>query len=158
MQDKPAVRCPLVAQVSGSGERLCDIFAGTPSLIAVEMLLNKVLRSSGKLGMLILDIKCAFVYGFMRRRVYFELPDQDPKSKEQQMMGRLVKATYGARNAPEILSGEVKREMNKSGFVSSVFHPSAFIKTSCDIFVGCMSMVLCASVRGMSWALVCVLE
>lgn len=74
---------------------------------------------------MILDVTCAFLYGFMRRRVCIELPDQGPKSKD---------TMHGTRGTPQIWYGEVKREMIKLGFVASVLRPSVFTKTSCDVF------------------------
>lgn len=100
--------------------------------------------------MMKLDVKCALLYGFMRQRVYIELSEQDPTSKDWQLMGRLVKAMYSTRDAPQIWSEEGKRELNKSGFMPSALHPPALIKTSYRLNLGLlMSVASCESARGM---------
>lgn len=124
--DNPDARCCLVAPELGYGERLDELFAGTPSLMVVRMVLHKVAMKPEEVGVRVFDVKCAFLYGKMRRRVYIELPDQDPESKEKDKMGRLVNATHRVRDAPQIWSGEVRREMIAKGFQPSVLHPSVF--------------------------------
>lgn len=42
--------------------------------------------------MTMIDFKCAFLHGILRRRVYTEPSERGPRSKGQQLMGRLVKA------------------------------------------------------------------
>lgn len=54
---------------------------------------------------MILEVSCAFLYGAMRRRVYIELPRQDPMFGRGIFMGKLHKAMYGAWDAPQIWGG-----------------------------------------------------
>lgn len=130
MQEHPDVRCRLVAHELGYGERLDELFAGTPSLMVVRMLLRKVAMNRRKL-----EVKCAFLYGKMRRKVYIELPDQDPEAKGRNKMGRLVKAMYGTSDAPQLWSEKVRREMVALGSQASVLHPSVFSKPDTDVHV-----------------------
>lgn len=85
-----------------------ELFAGAPSLTVVKMLLHKVAMRKGELGVMALGVTRAFLYGMMKRRVYIELPDLDPESKNKGEMGRLVNATYGARDAP-LVGGAARR-------------------------------------------------
>lgn len=135
---KPEIRCELVAQEFGYGEKLAELLAKHPLLLVVKMLLHKVTRSSGHLGMTTIVVKCAFLYCYMRKRVYIDLPGQDAKSKDKQLIGRLVKAMHRARDAPNIWpADEARKGMSKLGFKPSALHPSVF----------CISSTDCCSVR-----------
>lgn len=68
---QPKVRCRLVVQ------ELCELFAGTPSLAIVELLKSGAAEKDLAI-MLLPDMKRALLYKAMRRKVYIELPNQDP--------------------------------------------------------------------------------
>lgn len=46
-----------------------------------------------------LDVKFAFLHGALKRKVHIELPQQDPKSGDSNLVGKLKKAMYGTRDA-----------------------------------------------------------
>ena len=69
-----AVRGRLVAQEVGHGQRMDEMFAGTPSLMMVKAASTHAAEAGPNRGIMILDVKCAFLYGEMRRNVYIELP------------------------------------------------------------------------------------
>lgn len=71
-------------------------FAG-PSVLAVNILLLKVSKSSCRLGMTIMDVTCAFLYSHIRRRCIRTGGDGEAGDE-----GRLMKAMYGTREAPQI--------------------------------------------------------
>lgn len=98
--EHPETRCRLVTQELGHGETLDELFAGTPSQLLVNMLLHKVSKESEELGLVILVLKCVSLDGYMRWTEYIELPEQHPKSPSKKLMGKLVKAIYGTRDAP----------------------------------------------------------
>lgn len=50
-------------------------------------------------------------------------------------MRRLLKTMYGTRGAPQIWSGEVRKDMGKLGFSTSVLNPSVFSKPTCEVLV-----------------------
>ena len=50
---------------------------------------------------MVCDVSCAFLYADIKRRVYIELPTEDPASINGNMVGTLEKALYGTRDAPE---------------------------------------------------------
>jgi hypothetical protein len=104
------VRCRLVAQEIRRGRKDDELFAGTPSLTAVNVILAKM-ASRRKEGMelMVLDVKSAFLYGKRARPVYIELPGQDPMSLDPSVVGKLEKAMYGTRDAPQIWQGEVRK-------------------------------------------------
>lgn len=55
------IRCSLLAQGLGDGEKMDEIFARTGSLVMVKLFLQQVPRSKGNLGLMILDVNCAFL-------------------------------------------------------------------------------------------------
>jgi hypothetical protein len=120
------VRCRLVAQELGYGEKMDELFAGTPSLSAVKTVLYHASEGGQHRCAMILDVKCAFLYGSMRRRVYIELPRQDPRHGSGDTVGLLKKAMYGTRDAPQIWQEEVQRTMEEIGFKVSMLHPSIY--------------------------------
>lgn len=67
------------------------------------------------MGLRVIDAKCAFLYSKMFREVYTQLPGKDPKSKERDKMGLVVKARCGARDAPQTWFEEVRWEMQRVG-------------------------------------------
>ena len=123
----PKVRCRLVAQELGFGSKEDELFAGTPSMTAVKMILAKMANNRSKdMELMVVDVKCAFLYGKMRRNVYIELPTQDEQSMNYEIVGKLDRAMYGTRDAPLIWQGEVRRVMHKLGFVASMLQPGVY--------------------------------
>ena len=55
------VRCRLVAQELGYGQRMDELFAGTPSLMAVKVALVHAAKGGPRRCIMILDVKCAFL-------------------------------------------------------------------------------------------------
>jgi len=127
---EPNVRSRLVGQEFAHGEVRDDLFAATPPLVASRMLLS-TLASRGRDGpgdhrILLLDVKKAFLYGKIQRVVYIELPTEDEESKSGKYVGRLVKAMYGTRDAPQVWQEEVKNTMSELGFRSLVSTPCVY--------------------------------
>ena len=109
------VRCRLVAQELGYGERLDELFAGTPSLGSVRMALTHAMKKPHYKTM-VMDVKCAFLYGEIRRNVYIELPHTDPRYGDGTVVGKLKKAMYGTRDAPQIWAQVVQEAMEELGY------------------------------------------
>ena len=60
------VRCRLVAQELGYGQRVDELYAGTPSLASVRVALIHAMKNN-RYKIMILHVKCAFLYGFKER-------------------------------------------------------------------------------------------
>lgn len=92
-----SVRCRIVA-------RDCDLkteeglFAGTPPLEALEILLTDVTTSSKK-GLMINDISRAFFYAEALRPIYVEIPPEAREPGDDQMCWELNMSMYGTRDA-----------------------------------------------------------
>lgn len=72
---KPDMRRRLVAQELGYMERLDELLVGTPSLMVVRLILHQAACQQDAMGIMVLDVKCAFLYSSRRWRVYIELPE-----------------------------------------------------------------------------------
>ena len=128
------VRCRLVAQELGYGERLDELFAGTPSLGSVRMALTHAMRKPHH-KIMVMDVKCAFLYGEIRRNVYIELPHTDPRFGDGSVVGKLKKAMYGTRDAPQIWSQVVQEAMENLGYKQSAFQPAVYYHPELDVIV-----------------------
>jgi len=129
-EEDPEVRSRLVGQEFAKGELREDLFAATPPLTASRMLLSAV-ASRGRKGpgnhrVMLLDVKKAFLYGELKRSVYIELPAEDDMSKSGRYVGKLKKAMYGLRDAPQVWQGEVKKAMESLGFHTSASTPCVY--------------------------------
>ena len=117
--DHPEVRSRLVAQEFATKDRE-GLFAATPPLGAARAMLSLAasqgVRRPGHHQVMLLDVKKAFLYGNIKRRVYIELPSEDPWREDGRMVGMLQKAMYGLRDAPQVWQEEVRRLLGKLGF------------------------------------------
>ena len=73
-----------------------------------------------------LDVRGAFLYGRINRRVYIELPSQDPRAAEGDLVGVLQRSMYGTRDAPMIWQGEVRRCLEHAGLKESTVQSSLY--------------------------------
>lgn len=92
------VRCRLVAQEVVYGQRVDELCAGL--CVGTPMLLLAVGRQD--FTIMLLSVKCSFLYGEMCRNVYIELLRQDSPCGDGRLMGKFMKAMYGTRDAPLI--------------------------------------------------------
>ena len=99
--EEPRVKARLVAQEFRTSEMQDELFAGTPGLGAIRFILSETASRRGKsVRIMILDVTGAFLYGYMRRKVYIELPAEETDGED--VVGELIKALYGLRDAPLI--------------------------------------------------------
>jgi len=136
---EPQVRSRLVGQEYAAGKVRDDLFAATPPLMASRMLVSGV-ASRGRTGaggyrVMLLDVKKAFLYGAIQRKVYIELPKEDPMSESGVWVGKLKKAMYGTRDAPQVWQGEVRRTLEEMGFTTSIGTPCTYYNEGTDVRV-----------------------
>ena len=72
------------------------------------------------------DVSAAVLYGDIKRDVYIELPSRDPRAKTNKWVGKLFKAMYGTRDAPQVWYEEVRRLMVGLGFTQSLINPCLY--------------------------------
>ena len=75
---------------------------------------------------MLLDVKKAFLYGEIKRRVYIELPEEDEHREGGRYVGMLNKAMYGLRDAPQVWQMEVRRILGGMGFIESTTAPCVY--------------------------------
>ena len=75
---------------------------------------------------MVLDVKCAFLCGTARRRVYIELPHTDPRYGDPNVVGVLKKSMYGTRDAPQIWGEHVRATLEELGYKQSAYQPSVY--------------------------------
>ena len=128
-QDEPNVRFRLVGREFADKGNRDDLFAGTPPLVSIRILLSllamRVTAEKDIEGMVI-DVKGAFLYGRTKRSVYIWLPKED-KMGEQGFMGKLERAMYGTRDAPQVWQEEVRKTMDQLGFKECVAQPGIYV-------------------------------
>ena len=133
-EEEPKVRARLVAQELAYGERLDELFSGTPSLATVKAAIAHASVHGRGRKLMILDVKCAFLYAPARRRIYVELPSRDKRAGTG-VVGRLLKALYGTRDAPQLWAEEVHRFMTSIGFRASALQPAVYSHVDRGLFV-----------------------
>ena len=132
--EAPRVKARLVAQEFKTSEMKDELFAGTPGLGAIRFILSETASNRTEATRLMLmDVTGAFLYGYMRRRVYIELPPEEPKGKN--VVGRLVKALYGLRDAPLIWKAHLTQSLKKAGIEECDVMPGIFRHRSRGILV-----------------------
>ena len=126
--EEPNVRCRLVGREFADKGNRDDLFAGTPPLVTIRILLSILSKrafSEEDMGAMNLDVKGAFLYGKTKRNVYIWLPPEDPRRQEG-LMGKLNKAMYGTRDAPQVWQEEVRTTMTDMKFKECVTQPGIY--------------------------------
>jgi hypothetical protein len=128
------VRCRLVAQEFAHGDPREDLFAGTPPLFAARMVVSRTAtKRANQHTLMVLDVSCAFLYAPIKRTVYIELPEEDSKSSSGEWVGRLEKALYGTRDAPQAWLEELGSTIEGLGFTASVHYPGVYYHPGLDV-------------------------
>ena len=84
---------------------------------------------------MVMDIKCAFLYGKTPRDIYIELPDEDPMSINKDYVGKLLKAMYGTRDAPAVWQEEIRALVTNMNFTQSRINPCVYYNRERDLRV-----------------------
>ena len=100
--------------------------------MASRMIVSDVASSQGENNIMVMDIKGAFLYGDIEDIIYIELPDEDPRKKDG-FVGRLRKAMYGTRAAPQVWQSVVKQTLTNLGFEASIVQPCVYFHRSRDL-------------------------
>lgn len=92
--ERPNFRSRLVAREINTYKR-DDLFAATPPLEALKLLLS--MAASGNTGEVIMinDVSRAFFHAKATREVFVQLPDEDRRPGEEEFCGRLIFSMYG---------------------------------------------------------------
>ena len=107
------------------------IFAGTPPQEALSILLS-VAASEDPRGVAdpyrikIIDVKRAHFYAEAKRKLLINLPPEDPKSKDPNIRGRLLRTMYGTRDAAACWEAHYSKILEDAGMVKGTAAPGVF--------------------------------
>ena len=102
--EAPTIKARLVAQeFAGKGDR-SEVFAGTPCLRQIKMVLSNLATANEdptrRRLAIIVDVKTAFLYASVNRKIFVRLPPEAARGARTH--GRLKRAMYGTRDAPRL--------------------------------------------------------
>ena len=78
---------------------------------------------------------CVLLNGEIQRSVFFELPHTDPRYGDGTLVGKLKKAMYGTRDAPQIWADVVRSTLDRLGYKQSLFQPAVYYNLEKDVIV-----------------------
>ena len=133
------VRSRLVCQDINRGKRTDEMFSPTPPLLAskwlVSLAASQGLQGLGDCRILSLDFTKAFLYGDVERDVFIELPDEDFRKYQGDLVGYLSKAMYGLREAPQIWQKVVNYMLVSRGFKAVLTTQCLYYNASTGIYI-----------------------
>ena len=106
------------------------LFAATPPLEAMRLLLSDAASSEGAIVM-VNDVARAFFEAPVRRTVCVELPPEEESGED--MVGLLEMSLYGTRDAAANFQAEVRKFMLECGFQQSVYSPQIYHHKGHDV-------------------------
>jgi hypothetical protein len=131
--DHPDVRCRIIVQETknsstiGNGD-IAATFAATPPLECLRIICSVVMSQpkEKKHVLRFLDISRAHPHCRIRRLVYIKLPEEDPRSADPMLCGRLNMALYGTRDAGQNFEFEVTEVVTGAGCEQGISSPCVY--------------------------------
>ena len=111
----PNYRSRLVAREINTNKR-DDLFAATPPLEALKIILSLITTANKGEIIMINDISRAFFHAPAKRRVYVHLPNEDKNGGDEELCGRLYYSMYGTRDAAETWLDAYSKPLIDIGF------------------------------------------
>ena len=134
----PNYRSRLVAMEFRRGHQ-ADVFAATPPLESLRLLLSvfcdgvqrgreRGIRedSEERHGILVMDVRRAHFYAAAQRKIFIELPAEDPRSQDPEVCGELLQSLYGTRDASSNWEKSYSATMVNGGFIKGQASPCHF--------------------------------
>ena len=103
-----------------------DLFAATPPLEALKMVLSMTATANKGEIIMVNDISRAFFHARVKKDVYVQLPNEDRGPGEEQLCGNLRFSMYGARDAAQNLHEECTQQFLRVGFEQGKASPCIF--------------------------------
>ena len=100
-------------------------------------------------SIMLADVKTAFLYGYVRRSLYVELPPEDPLAASGRYVGKLGRAMYRTQNAPMTWQDHLRETLlDMMKFKETFTYPGVFQHETRDIFL-CVHVdnLLCTGLR-----------
>ena len=130
----PNYRSRIVAREINTYKRN-DLFAATPPLEALKMIISMTATSNQGEIIMINDIGRAFFHARVTRDVYVQLPDEDKGSGEEGLCGKLRFSMYGTRDAVQNWHNDYSQQLLDVGSQQGraplciFYHPDKKIRT-----------------------------
>ena len=110
------------------------LFAGTPPIECLRILLSvmttqieqSTLQLDDQMEMLILDVRRAHFYAKALRRVFVEMPKEDPRWHECQGVAELLMSLYGTQDASANWEAEYSKCLIEGGYQKGEASPCLF--------------------------------
>ena len=132
--EKRNYRSSVVAQEFNDGSQMVeDLFAGTPPLEAVRMLLSEAATveegDTGTRVIVLTDVKKEFYEALAKRKMCMELPEDDKSEEDKRLdvVGELVLAMPGTTDAANSWQEEVARWAKGLGFEKGKWNPCIYL-------------------------------
>ena len=124
-QINPNYRPRLVAKESNTHKR-DDLFAGTPPLEGLKLVLS--MTASGNKGEVVMinDVSRAFFHAKARRDVYVKIAEEDRENGDEYRCGKLNFSMYGTRDAAQNWANEYADMLVGIGFRQGRASPCVF--------------------------------
>ena len=120
------VRSRLVAKQINTGKEQ-GLFAETPPLEALRMLLSATVTGNLSMVLMLIDIRRAYMYARTTSDRNVELCEEDwSEPGDENRCGKLIKSMYGTRAAAHDCQSEVTRTMTDLGFKQGQASPCVF--------------------------------
>ena len=118
----PNYRSRLVAREINTYKR-SDLFAATPPLEALKIILSMTATSNKGEIVMVNDISRAFFHAKAERDVYVQLAPEDVLLGEEGMCGKLRYSMYGTRDAAQNWYKEYSAQLKEMGFTQGKASP-----------------------------------
>ena len=102
-----------------------DLYAATPPTECLRLLLSRAAENEN-FKVLYVDVSRAYFYAKSVRPTYIKLPDEDPRSNEPGVVGKLMMSMYGTRDAAQNWAEEYSSTLAKAGYIRGVANPCLF--------------------------------
>ncbi|KAG8477669.1 hypothetical protein CXB51_027663 [Gossypium anomalum] len=103
-----------------------ETFAPVARLDSIRLLVALAAQKQWKIYQL--DVKSAFLNGFLEEEIYIDQPQGFVVSGKEQMVYRLKKALYGLKQAPRAWYARIDSYLVSLGFNRSVNEPTLYVK------------------------------
>ncbi|KAG8479813.1 hypothetical protein CXB51_029308 [Gossypium anomalum] len=105
-----------------------ETFAPVARLDTIKLLFSLAAQKQWRIHQL--DVKSAFLNGFLKEEIFIEQLEGFKVPSEEDKVYKLKKALYGLKQAPKAWYDRVCQYLSKLGFEKSVSEPTLFIKKS----------------------------
>ncbi|KAG8480542.1 hypothetical protein CXB51_024610 [Gossypium anomalum] len=113
------------------GSDFMETFTPVARLDTIKLLFALAAQKQWKIHQL--DVKSAFLNGFLKEEIYIEQPDGFKVSKKEGKVYRLKKALYGLKQAPRAWYDRIDEYLSRLRFEKSLSEPTLYVKKAEDV-------------------------